>query len=242
MLTDKIETIIKNNDFSYSGNPMIVVFRNTDILSGDYIEDTGENAMDGVVLYSDKNTVSMQGRTMPNKSYLDKFFADGALNEEEKFNCAASCYLKYAFKKGDHRGRPALRQNRKFPIIRSINETFNDSDDYFMYDWPCDNFHGWLKSLGCWAVAGNMDTLTDDWGIAHNWIYNIHEDVNNFDALCLEREDWENPFVKKLRFGSKGERVRKLQRALGVKADGDFGFMTLKTFLENNFSEIYKEN
>ena len=229
----KIETIIKNNDLDYVDNPMVIVFRNTDVLTGDYIGDTGENAMDGFVFYSDMSVKTMQGRTMPNKSYLDKFFADGKLDAKEKFNYVAPCYLKYAFKKGLHKNKyKALRQNRKFPVIRSFNEIFGDNDDYFMYDWPCDNVHGYLKSLGCWAVAGNMNPPTGDWADAHRWIYEIHRDTNNFDALCLTREDWENPFKQQLRFGSKGRRVKKLQEQLGIKLDGDFGFNTLKAVID----------
>lgn len=227
-----VETVLENNHINYTGNPIIIVFRNTNIETGEYIPDTGENALDGFILYSENGIVTMQGRTVPNWSYLRKYFSDGKLQSNERFNYVAPCYVKYAFKKGPHRGYDALRQNRKFPILRSLDEILGNDDDYISYEWPCDNFHGWLKSLGCWTVAGSMKTLTGDWGQAYNWIYHTNDKTNEFDALCLERTDYEQPNKERLRFGSAGEKVRELQAVIGARIDGDFGFRTLQALVK----------
>jgi hypothetical protein len=237
------ETIFIHNDFEYSGNPVVAVFRNTDIKSGLYIVDTGENAPDGFVLLTPGLNVhtTMQGRTMPNKSYLDKFFADNKLDNNEKFNYIASCYIKNGFRKGHHYSRPALVQNMPAPLIRSQDKIMKNADDYFEYGHIGDNFHGWLKSLGCWSVKGSMgekgddwreSQLTGDWSIAHEWIYHTNKDAKLFDRLCLERSDFISPDMPFLRFGSKGGRVGKLQNKLGLKEDGIFGFETLKKVIK----------
>lgn len=239
-----IEPLIINNDFEYSGNPIVLVFRNTNVTNGLFIVDDGENAPDGFILCDAglKDFIRMQGRTKPNKSYLDKFFSDGKLDDNERFNYIASSYVKNGFIKGWHYGRPALVQRVKAPLIRSSDKIIGNKDDYFEYGKVGDNFHGWLKSLGCWSVRGSMgvkdkddwnkEQLTNDWKIAHNWIYETNNTECFFDRLCFEREDWETPCIPRLRFGSKGGRVKKLQNRLGTKVDGDFGFKTLQKVLE----------
>jgi hypothetical protein len=237
------ETIFINNDFEYLGNPIVAVFRNTDVRSGLYIVDTGENAPDGFVLLNPGLNVHavMQGRTMPNKSYLNKFFADGKLDRNERFNYIASCYIKNGFKKGDHYNRPALVQNMLAPLIRSYDKILKNKDDYFEYGSVGDNFHGWLKSLGCWSVVGSMgqkgdnwqeNQLTGDWSIAYEWAYHLNKKAELFDRLCLERNDFIYPNEVHLRFGSTGERVQELQKNFDLREDGIFGFETLKKVIE----------
>jgi hypothetical protein len=237
------ETIFINNDFEYSGNPIVAVFRNTDIKSGLYVVDTGENAPDGFVLLNLGLNVhaTMQGRTMPNKSYLDKFFADGKLDRNERFNYIASCYIINGFRKGSHYSRPALVQNVPAPLIRSKDKIMKNKDDYFEYGHVGDNFHGWLKSLGCWSVRGDMgkkgddwreSQLTGDWSIAYEWIYHTNKNEKLFDRLCFGRSDFVCPDEQHLRFGSKGKRVASFQKENGLKSDGIFGFKTLKKVIE----------
>lgn len=239
-LNKEIENVIlrhvKMSNVNFGSHPLIVCVRNTDHETGDYVEDMGENACDMFYLQSVVgHSFAMQGRSRANKSYIDKFFADGKLDRGagESFNYILPCYLDRAFAKGNHHGYQALRQNRKFPVFRSIDEEMGNDDDYVEYGWQFDNFHGWMKSRGCWVVDGKMSegSRTSDWKVAHEWIYEHNFHKNRFDAICLDRKDFEDPEIKTIRFGSRGNEVRDFQREFGLRADGIFGYMSLQHLL-----------
>ncbi len=218
-----LQKIMLACNFVYSV-PFILVFRNTrlaaDIKKSEYIEDTGDNICDSVLLIDDKLIYVLRGRSFPHKKYQAKVVLG-----EDRANYIASQYVVSAWRKGFHFGKEALVQNVKFVVYRSKNMTFGDSDDYSEYNIVADNFHGNAPgSKGCVTVEGKMDPLSGDWKIAHDWIYS--KDNTFFDACILNHSDLQGK--PSFRLGSRGEQVANLQetlRRLGydIKSDGDFG-------------------
>lgn len=232
-----IKSVIVNNDLDYNlqRSNTIIVIRNTDMKTGNYVADTGENATDTVYLSGmpyDMPDLIMTGRSIINKRYIDKIYADGIKDKSENFNKIAPCFRESAYRRGYHRGKEALVQNRALPLIRTVDRAFGNEDDYIEVDIVADNFHGWLASMGCITVAGKMYKSggTRDWSAAHNWAYKTSR--NSFDFLMLEHSDFINSGRKALRFGSAGNNVKDLQGLLGIKIDGFFGEVTLHHLVE----------
>lgn len=240
-------TILKNNDIhqhNIGHKPTIIIYRNTDLSTGQHIANTGENALDGLVAVTNiSDFVMCQARTIINDRYLNKIFADGRKDKNENFNKIAPCFRSKSHVRGYHKGKPALVQNKELPIIRTVDKQFGNDDDYVEFDKVADNIHGHLASMGCITVSGYMGLpgdnwkehqLTGDWENLYNWSH-VSCKENRFDLVILTHKDFVNPTRKALRFGSMGDDVKDLQKSLGFIGrgiDGDFGFKTFEKLVE----------
>jgi hypothetical protein len=226
-----IEKIMKKNGFKWTGErPLIAVLRNTkqnDDGSFEYVRDDSTNCCDTVLLIDRKrrDAISLTGRSFPHREYQARQVA-----HTENANYIASGFYPMAWRKGFHFKYRALVQHVKFMIWRSEDMELGEGDDRPQYGVVWDDFHGWAPdSAGCVTVKGTMQKEDGDWGVAVKWIYNTNDPYTFFDAAILNNSDI-NDEEEKLRFGSGGSDVKKMQRLLskiyGIKIDGDFGPVT----------------
>ena len=225
-----IEELLKKHNFPILEKPFILVLRETD-QQLNFQKDNSENNCDSILLVSpDTNPFYidfwLSGRSLTHKRYQDKMVKGTA-----RANYIASGFYSNAWRKGHHRGYPALIQNRSFVIFRSKDMELKDEDDYPEYNTiVADNFHGWAPlSAGCVTVKGSMKNKTEDWQNAYYWIYQKNNNQTFFSVCILEHEDLESE--GSLKPGSQGRAVFDLQTKLGIKADGDFGPITHKAFI-----------
>lgn len=237
-----IQTLISNNDFPNLGNgghrPIVLVLRQTIVEENKFIfhQDNGKNCCDDILLYGADNKVyAVNGRSVPHDVY-QKRMVEGSARANY---IASGCYVR-ATRKGPHRGKEALVQNKAYLVWRSTDMILGNDDDYVDSDgFVADNIHGGAPySAGCITIAGKMkldqngsEIRTGDWAFAHDWIYDINKAFTFFHVIVLNFADTlhvENPLRENwfLRPGSIGLRVMELQRKLGLKDDGDFGPMT----------------
>jgi len=232
-----VETILKTNGFNWTGErPLIAVLRNSkqkDDTGFNYVIDDSMNCCDTVLLIgkTGNDAVSLEGRSFPHKKWQAKQAAHTA-----NANYIASGFYPMAWRKGFHFSYRALVQHVKFMIWRSEDLEIRDGDDYAQYNIVADNFHGWAPdSAGCVTVEGSMQREDGDWGAAVKWIYDANRSETFFDAAILNNSDIRDR-DEKLRFGSGGEDVKKMQKLLsriyGVRADGDFGPVTHYTLIK----------
>lgn len=231
---EKIRDIMIKNDFITINDciptPLIAIFRNTAFLSRDratYLPDEGNNITDTVFLVDDQDIYELMGRSYPHDKYQKRMVAGTA-----KANYIASAYYFQGLRKGFHLNvYPALRENIKFLVWRSLDMDLQDDDDYTERGNVSDNFHGWAPmSAGCMTVRGKMGKIdhpednTGDWKVAYDWIYETCSETF-FNNAILEYDDLS--MDRRLRIGSKGGNVYNMQERLrgnfNIKADGDFG-------------------
>jgi len=245
-----ISDLIKYNNFPRQMLPLITVLRQTTVLeSGQMVfcKDNGKNICDTILLHGKDNTTyddttyAVKGRSTPHEKYQKKM-----VDKIARANYIATGAYSSALRKGHHRGKEALVQNKSYLIYRSKDMELRDEDDYIDYNgFVGDNFHGNAPfSAGCITVEGNMfmgknkkEIRSGDWKFTHNWIYNICKHFTFFSVIIL---DYADTFIfrekdieddrdnLRLRFGSVGREVIKLQEYLGLKTDGDFGPMTFQ--------------
>ena len=227
---------VKNSFDQIYSYPLIVVLRNTRFsVEGEmsYVVNNGKNNCDSLILLgSDGVAYSLVGRTLPHEKYQKRMVEGTA-----RANYVATGMYRAALRKGLHRGKEALVQNKSYIIFRSRDMILGNEDDYIDPDgFVGDNFHGNAPySAGCITVEGKMlldedgqEIRSGDWKFAHEWIYHINKEQTFFSSMILDFDDASNSDKNKwkLRPGSVGDRVAELQRLLGIKVDGDFGPMT----------------
>lgn len=230
---DLVARLAQMNSFQTwqgSQEPTIVVFRNCDG-SGGYVPQSGLGLQDIICLVDDM-CMPLHGRSWTSDKYQRRQIET---NGREGANRILSSYVKNAWQHGTHFGFPAAVQEvTPFPILRSVDMIYGNDDDYTQYAVVADNFHGWAdESAGCVTLRGLMQPQlggpTDQWKVAHDWLYGKHANQRNFSLMIFERQDLEVPQVA-LRFGSSGPSVIELQQKLqklGLyrgSIDGIFGY------------------
>ncbi len=235
---EKIRDLMITNNFITINDciptPLIAVFRNTAFIGNQknrnkisYLKDEGYNITDTVFLVDNNDILQLMGRSYPHDKYQAQMVAGTA-----KANYIASAYYFHGFRKGFHlQVYPALRENIKFLVWRSLDMDLKDGDDYTERNNVSDNFHGWAPfSGGCVTVRGKMGKIghpednTEDWGIAYDWIYG--RDDTFFNIVIFEHEDLS--MDRRLRIGSRGDNVSRMQEQLNnlgfdINPDEDFG-------------------
>ena len=239
MLKDKVKQLLTNSHFNDNNNyPKVVVLRNTN-KKGEFLEDQGNNNCDTVVLVDSSNEpILLTGRSLPHEKYQDLYHKD-------RLRCNFICPggYKQAWVRGYHRGKEALVQYRTFAIIRSKDKELRNDEDWLETNrLVADNCHGLSPfSAGCVTVVGNMVKPSDDWKILHNWAYETHKKRNFFSAYIFEHtmlEDCDKPHIM---LGSSADNVKELQKDLGLKEDGIYGQITLKTYIDKK-GDLLKAN
>ncbi|MEO6455151.1 MAG: peptidoglycan-binding domain-containing protein [Ginsengibacter sp.] len=166
-------------------------------------------------------------------------------------------YRKGFHKGGSPTGHEAFRQNAPHPIRRTADDLDFDKDDRIEFDNPQDNIHcGWFDgissdnyaSAGCQVIMGfpkcqkpGRSKNIGPWKIFHNNAYSFTQ--NSFPYILFTGLEifnvasGNNTGKGKLRYGSSGPLVEKLQVKLKAKnfyegiIDGDFRDRTIKAVI-----------
>jgi len=198
------------------------------------------------------------GSTSPHKKYTTA----GANKANQLMPGYYNDYRKGTHKAGKPTGHLAFKQTEGCPVRRDYNRDLNydELDDRVEYDFPLDNLHaGWCTgisstshaSAGCQVVVGypkcsqrGNEPDAGPWRVFRKNAYDLSQD--RFVYILSEALHVQEVAQKmeagikiraRLRFGSKGPLVTKLQNALKSKGfyegtvDQDFGNRTLRGVL-----------
>jgi Putative peptidoglycan binding domain len=204
------------------------------------------------------------GSTVPHRTHVAGSLPAGGAGTNQLMTGCYPDYRKGRHKAGTPTGHEAFRQDNKLPVHRSSDDLDFDSDDRVEFDQPFDNLHAaWshgvdhdsYASAGCQVVVGfpqcdRRDNRPDTgpWGIFKANAYVIPQD--SFFYVLLTGHEAErmaqgaSAAVHRLRYGSKGPLVTRVQEALKAKGfyegriDDDFGIRTLRAVLRFQTTEF----
>ena len=207
----------------------------------------------------DKQFAIFPGSTVPHKNYVSKSVLKNGQGANQLMTGYYSDYRKGVHKAGSSTGHDAFRQVSSHPIRRTSDDVDFDNDDRVEYVNPNDNIHaGWCMgvssnnyaSAGCQVLVGypqckrrGQQPATGPWKIFKKNAYDLPQ--TSFEYILLDgREAFRvvaagmSKVSARLRFGSQGDLVSKLQKALKNKGyyegniDDDFGNRTLRAVLQ----------
>lgn len=213
----------------------------------------------GQWLTKQKELAIFSGSTVPHRDYVSKSVSKGGQGANQLMTGYYSDYRKGVHKAGSPTGHDAFRQVSSHPVQRTSDDVDFDNDDRVEYENPNDNIHsGWCMginstnyaSAGCQVIVGypqcqkrGSQPATGPWKIFKKNAYDISQ--TSFGYILLDgREAFRiasagtSKVSARLRFGSQGELVKKLQKSLQSKSfyegeiDGDFGDRTLRAVLK----------
>jgi len=213
----------------------------------------------GQWLTKEKRIAVFPGSTIPHQKYIRKSVIKNGEGANQLMTGYYSDYRKGVHKAGSPTGHDAFRQISSHPIRRTSDDIDFDYDDRVEYENPNDNIHaGWCMgvssdsyaSAGCQVLVGypqckqrGNQPATGPWKVFQKNAYDITQ--NKFGYILLDgREAYRvvsagnSKISVRLRFGSKGELVNKLQKNLKSKGfyegnvDDDFGNRTLRAVLQ----------
>lgn len=212
----------------------------------------------GQWLPEEKEIAIFPGSTVPHRDNVSKSVLRSGAGANQLLTGYYSDYRKGVHKAGSPTGHDAFRQVNFHPIRRTSDDLDFDNDDRVEYENPNDNLHaGWCMgvnstnyaSAGCQVVVGypecqkrGREPATGPWKVFKKNAYDLSQ--KSFGYILLDgREAYRvasagsSKVSARLRFGSQGELVKKLQKALQSKSfyegniDGDFGNRTLRAVL-----------
>lgn len=184
----------------------------------------------------EKKIALFMGSTVPHMKYIERAKLKGGLGANMLMTGYYHDYRKGVHNAASNHGHQAFRQEASRPIIRNSDDFDYDANDTVDFMNPNDNLHcgfasgsepqGKFDSAGCQVVMGFPKrpkiagtSNTGDWKIFFDNAYAIQQQVFPY-ILWNGREVnavAENSAAKhkaRLRFGSKGDLVEKLQISL----------------------------
>jgi hypothetical protein len=213
----------------------------------------------GQWLPKDKKFAIFPGSTIPHQSHVKDSVTKNGQGANQLMTGYYPDYRKGVHKAGTSTGHDAFRQVSSHPIRRTSDDLDFDNDDRVEYENPNDNIHaGWCMgvsatkyaSAGCQVLVGfpqcksrGQQPATGPWKVFKKNAYDLSQ--NKFGYILLEGREalritsaGNSKISARLRFGSKGELVNQLQKALKSKGfyegnvDDDFGSRTLRSVLQ----------
>lgn len=213
----------------------------------------------GQWLPKEKEFAVFPGSTVPHQNYVSKSVSKSGQGANQLMTGFYSDYRKGVHKAGSSTGHDAFRQVSAHPIRRTSDDLDFDNDDRVEYENPNDNIHaGWCMgvnstqyaSAGCQVLVGypqcqkrGQQQATGPWKIFKKNAYDLAQ--KSFGYILLDgREPYRivsagsSKVSARLRFGSQGDLVNKLQKALKSKGfyegdiDDEFGNRTLRAVLQ----------
>ncbi|MGO9485542.1 MAG: trypsin-like peptidase domain-containing protein [Rhodomicrobium sp.] len=216
----------------------------------------GLNCVIGVYNLDAKTLSGFIASTVPNRNYVLKYSRGG--NSGNLLPCG--CYrMNVGTHNGVHRG--CLIQGEPITVLRSRHDALYDVRDIFdcnTVDWPWDNLHPAFRdtsnssefsSAGCQTVRGNyvdgayagefaqfrealgLGVPGEDGGTGFSYVLLTgHEAVLAAKFSREGKSAYES--LTRLRQGSRGQAVRRLQRAIGLLETGIFEAKTKKALAE----------
>lgn len=205
------------------------------------------------------------GSTVPHLHYVRSAQARGGQGANQLLTGFYADYRKGIHKAGSSTAHEAFRQTAEQPIQRTSDDLDYDLEDPEDVENPFDNLHAaWcagvgateFSSAGCQVVVGypkcqklNNQPDSGPWARFKKNAYDL--DLDRFDYLLLDARDLAKltdsdatSLSVRLRFGSQGGLVKKVQRVLREKGfyegalDGDFGkrsFRAVCAFQRHSF-------
>lgn len=206
--------------------------------------------------------------TVPHLKHISKSLSKNGLGTNRLMTGYYKDYRKGQHKAGKPTGHEAFRQDGQLPIRRTADDQDYDADDRVEFVRPYDNIHAsWCPSIeypkyasaGCQVVMGFPKCLkrgrnasnTGPWKNFQKQAYDLAQ--SSFNYMLLDGREYRNVAINpagnhlnRLRYGSSGAVVAKLQKALKEqeyyegKVDGIFGSRTLfalLNFQSNEFGE-----
>lgn len=199
------------------------------------------------------------GSTVPHLKYIRSAQAAGGRGANQLMTGFYEDYRKGIHKTGSSTAHQAFRQTAEQPIRRTSDDLDYDLEDPEDVENPYDNLHAaWcagvgaddFSSAGCQVVVGyprckKLEPRPDSgpWAQFKKNAYDLR-DVNEFKYLLLDARDLAKlvdpdttSLSVRLRFGSEGGLVEKVQRALRKNEfyegalDGDFRTRTFRAVL-----------
>ncbi|MEO1052179.1 MAG: peptidoglycan-binding domain-containing protein [Bacteroidota bacterium] len=214
----------------------------------------------------DRTVAAFPASTVPHKRHVEKSLLKNGVGTNQLMTGVHKNYKKGHHKAGKPTGHEAFRMDGKLPVRRTGDDMDYDEEDRVEFTRPFDNIHAsWCPSqdhpryasAGCQVIMGfpkcakrgaNSDH-TGPWKVFHNQAYAIPQ--STFTYILLNGRDARkvsaNPngnFGIRLRYGSKGNGVNDLQKALASRnyyeggIDGDFGSRTLFALLDFQTDEF----
>lgn len=197
------------------------------------------------------------GSTVPHQSSVAAAKKRGGVGANQLLTGYYTDYRKGWHRKGTKTGHEAWRQNASRPIRRTADDLDYDGDDRVEIANPADNLHaawspgleGSFSSAGCQVVVGYPKCVqrgdapaTGPWRVFQERGYKLKQQSFGYALLNggeVRRLALYGPAgLERVRFGSKGERAKRVQEALKLKGfyegklDGDFGPRSLRALLE----------
>lgn len=204
---------------------------------------------------AERTVAVFPGSTVPHLSYIRAAQAAGGQGANQLMTGFYTDYRKGIHKAGSSTAHEAFRQTAEQPIRRTSDDLDYDLEDPEDVDNPFDNLHAaWcagvgateFSSAGCQVVVGypkckklNNQPDSGPWAQFKKNAYELDLDrfayvlLDSRDLAKLADPDTTSMFVR-LRFGSQGDLVKKVQRVLQGKGfyegalDGDFGKRTFR--------------
>jgi hypothetical protein len=205
---------------------------------------------------SDNKFAAFPASTVPHQRVVKSAISKNGIGANCLMTGFYSDYRKGFHKGGSPTGHEAFRQNAPHPIRRTADDLDFDKDDRIEFDNPQDNIHcGWFDgmnadnyaSAGCQVIMGfpkcqkpSRGKNIGPWKIFHDNAYKLEQNsfpyilFTGLEAFSLSAAD---SGKAKLRYGSSGPLVEKLQTRLKEKkfyegiVDGDFKDRTIKALI-----------
>lgn len=195
---------------------------------------------DTFIIPIDSSVIAFKGSTKPNFQYIES----GEKVNQLMFGFYTH-YNKGKHNKGLNTAHDALRQTRTQPVLRTFdNETksfkidgvieFGNVHDNIHAAWCRETNQQYYESKGCQVIMGypqceKRKRAEGQWKTFSNVIYSMNKQVWNYLLIPYRWLDLKNDVCI---FGSKGEKVKKLQKFLKITQDGVFGKDTLLKVIE----------
>ena len=215
---------------------------------------------------NDDTIAAFPASTVPHEKHVTSSLHNEGKGTNRLMTGKYKDYRKGYHKAGSPTGHEAFRQDNKLPIRRSADDLDYDEEDRVEFVRPFDNIHAsWCPgvnhpryaSAGCQVIMGypkcerrgESSEHTGPWKIFHDNAYSIAQ--KSFDYILLNGRDARKvaiqpdaSFTPRLRYGSQGSLVGKIQKALAAKnyyegnIDNDFGSRTLFAVLDFQTNEF----
>jgi hypothetical protein len=200
------------------------------------------------------------GSTVPHIQYVKDSKERNGVGANQLMTGYYKDYRKGVHRKGGATAHDAFRQTDAHPIRRTADDFDYDSDDRVEFTNPYDNIHAawcmgidhdYYASAGCQVIVGypkceklGQQPDLGPWAFFKKNAYDI-KNQKKFPYILLNGRDAQKvvfasdqEMSARLRYGSKGALVKKLQTQLKNKdfyegnVDGDFGPKTIRAVLQ----------